>query len=420
MKKTLLVVSAAFLCISSMNAQDQKRTRQCATHEHNAELMSKDSQFKANYDRLNAEAAEVDANPSLNKVTNIVTIPVVAHVLWKTQTQNIVDAKIFAQIEQLNQDYSATNTDTNLVPAVFKPLIANSQIQFCLAKRDPQGNPHTGINRVQTTKSSFGSSNDAKFTSQGGVDAWPRDSYLNLWICNLGGGLLGYAQFPGGAANTDGVVVLYSSIGSIANPGSFSPYNLGRTTTHEVGHWLNLRHIWGDSNCGNDFVSDTPVQQSSNFGCPSFPKITCSNGPNGEMFMNYMDYVDDDCMNMFSIGQGARMNLLFNPNNGTRKALLTSLGCVPASINEISDAAEIMSIFPNPSSGIFNLSFMAGNIRQFEVEVHNLVGQKVFSTQEKAFTNSNYQLDLSSLKKGVYNMLFSTEGKIYTKRISIQ
>ncbi|HMC96362.1 MAG TPA: fibronectin type III domain-containing protein, partial [Flavobacteriales bacterium] len=140
----------------------------------------------------------------------------------------------------------------------------------------------------------------------------------------------GYAQFPGGSASTDGVVCLYSSIGGMTNPGTATPYHLGRTMTHEVGHWLNLRHIWGDSNCGNDLVSDTPTQQTSNFSCPSFPHVTCSNGPNGDMFMNYMDYTDDACMNIFSAGQKARMQALF-VTGGARVSLLSSLGCTPPS-----------------------------------------------------------------------------------------
>jgi hypothetical protein len=152
---------------------------------------------------------------------------------------------------------------------------------------------------------------------------------------NLGGGLLGYAQFPGGPSSTDGVVVLYSSIGSIAQPGTASPYNLGRTLTHEVGHWLNLYHIWGDdgTSCtGSDQCSDTPNQADENYGCPTFPNVSCSNTPNGDMFMNYMDYTDDGCMNAYTAGQASRMNALF-ATGGSRVSILSSLGCVPPNAN---------------------------------------------------------------------------------------
>ena len=162
-----------------------------------------------------------------------------------------------------------------------------------------------------------------KKVSTGGLDAWNASKYLNLWVCNLSGGVLGYAQFPGGAAATDGVVILTTAFGKGGS--AASPFNLGRTATHEVGHWLNLRHIWGDANCGNDLVSDTPTQQTSNYGCPSFPHVTCSNGSNGDMFMNYMDYVDDRCMYMFSTGQSTRMNALF-ASGGARVGLVTSDG----------------------------------------------------------------------------------------------
>jgi hypothetical protein len=140
------------------------------------------------------------------------------------------------------------------------------------------------------------------------VDPRPTTKYLNFWICNLGEGLLGYAQFPGGPAKTDGVVILYTAFGTTG--AAAAPFNLGRTATHEVGHWLNLRHIWGDkTDCsGSDQVSDTPKAQMPNYGTPTWPHISCNNGPNGDMFMNYMDYVDDAAMFMFTQGQAARLN----------------------------------------------------------------------------------------------------------------
>ncbi|HRH38249.1 MAG TPA: fibronectin type III domain-containing protein, partial [Flavobacteriales bacterium] len=261
----------------------------------------------------------------------LVVIPVVFHVVYANATQNISDAKINAQIAQLNADYARLNSDASSTPSAFASLGANTEIQFCLAQRDPNGAATTGIIRKSTTTSSFTDTGDpVKFASSGGDNAWPAASYLNIWTCNLGGGLLGYAQFPGGSASTDGVVVLYSSVGSLTTPGTAVPYQYGRSATHEVGHWLNLRHIWGDANCGNDLVSDTPTQQTSNFGCPTYPHATCSNGSNGDMFMNYMDYTDDGCMNIFTTGQKSRMQALF-ATGGSRVSLASSLGCTPPS-----------------------------------------------------------------------------------------
>jgi len=146
-------------------------------------------------------------------------------------------------------------------------------------------------------------------------------------VCDISGGTLGYAQFPGGSASTDGVVCDYQYFGT--NGTATAPFNKGRTATHEVGHWLNLRHIWGDDGTGctgSDQVTDTPNAAGPNYGCPAFPTVTCSNGPNGDMFMNYMDYTDDACMFMFSSGQVSRMQALF-ATGGARASLLTSNGC---------------------------------------------------------------------------------------------
>jgi hypothetical protein len=194
--------------------------------------------------------------------------------------------------------------------------VADTGIEFQLARKDPSGKTTSGITRTQTNRGGFGDDDAVKSATTGGVDAWPTDRYLNLWVCSLGGGLLGYAQFPGGPAPTDGVVILNTAFGTkgIAQ----APFNKGRTATHEVGHWLNLRHIWGDTeDCsGNDFVADTPNAQHPNYGKPAFPHVSCNNGPHGDMFMNYMDYVDDTAMYMFTVGQVARMHAtLAGPRN---------------------------------------------------------------------------------------------------------
>ncbi|MFN6378804.1 MAG: GEVED domain-containing protein [Flavobacteriales bacterium] len=257
----------------------------------------------------------------------LVTIPVVVHVVWNTATENISEAQILSQIAVLNADFRKLNSDAASVPAAFAGLAADANIEFCLATIDPSGNPTTGITRTQTATTAFGTNDQVKSSATGGVNAWPRDQYLNMWVCDISGGILGYAQFPGGGASTDGVVVDYQYFGTTGT--ATAPFNKGRTATHEVGHWLNLFHIWGDDGTGctgSDQVADTPNAGGPNYGCPSFPRVTCSNGPNGDMFMNYMDYTDDACMYMFSTGQAARMQALFAPG-GFRAALLNSNGC---------------------------------------------------------------------------------------------
>ena len=251
-------------------------------------------------------------------------ITVVVHVVHNpaTPSEKISAAQVNSQIAVLNRDYRGTNSDKSKVPAVLRrALLADPMVEFALATKDPDGKPTNGITYTETHQTSFGDSgNPVKTTAKGGIPPWDTKKYLNIWVCTLGGGLLGYAQFPGGPAKSDGVVILNTAFGT--NGSATAPFNLGRSATHEIGHFLNLHHIWGDlPNCnGDDMVADTPGAEAPNFGKPTWPHISCSNGPNGDMFMNYMDYVDDDSMLMFTPGQVSRMQATLD---GPRKSLVT-------------------------------------------------------------------------------------------------
>lgn len=253
---------------------------------------------------------------ALRKAAAPITVPVVVHIVYNTSADNITATQIKSQIKVLNRDYQAKNPDKANTPAVWKGLVCDLGIKFGLATKDPQGKPTKGITRSQTTRTSFDTDDSVKSAATGGANPWPTDKYLNIWVCTLSNGILGYAQFPGGPAPTDGVVILNTAFGTSGT--AQAPFNLGRTATHEVGHWFNLRHIWGDTeDCsGSDFISDTPNAAGPNYGKPKFPHISCNNGPNGDMFMNYMDYVDDDTMVMFTTQQIARMQAtLDGPRN---------------------------------------------------------------------------------------------------------
>jgi hypothetical protein len=261
--------------------------------------------------RLEAEdqtRRSIDSGQAMRVVDRLITIPVVVHVVHGTEKENISDAQVKSQIDALNKDFRANNTDTGKIPKVWKSLASDAKVQFALATKDPKGKKTSGITRTATKATSFGPNDTVKSRKTGGVNPWPTDRYLNIWVCALGQGLLGYAQFPGGPSKTDGVVILQSAFGTQGT--ATAPFNKGRTATHEVGHYLGLRHIWGDRNdcSGDDFVADTPRAREANYGKPKFPHVTCNNGPSGDMFMNYMDYVDDAAMFMFTAGQVARMN----------------------------------------------------------------------------------------------------------------
>ena len=281
----------------------------CGTKLYTDLLKEKYPEYESAREKVNLETEKwLQNNPDYSPKT-IITVPVVVHVVWNTNAENISDAQIFSQIDILNDDFRRTNADASNTPNVWQNIAADCEIDFCLATVDPNGAPTTGITRTQTSQTSFSiSSDNVKYTSMGGINPWPQDDYLNIWVCDLGGGLLGYATPPSNWSNPeDGVVIGYRYFGSTGVVQA--PYNKGRTATHEVGHWLNLDHIWGDNNCGNDNCSDTPVQQSANYSCPNFPSTSnCSgNGNNGDMFMNYMDYTNDACMNLFTNNQKSRM-----------------------------------------------------------------------------------------------------------------
>ena len=274
--------------------------------------------------KVNIETEQwIKRNANHNKKT-IITIPVVVHVVWETNEQNISDAQIQSQIDVLNEDYRRTNIDQINTPNVWQNIAADCEIEFCLATIDPNGQSTNGINRVSTTHGSFGMNNDIHYSSSGGADAWPNDDHLNIWVCDVGNsGLLGWATPPSGSiGNGDGLVIGYRYFGRVGT--LQAPYNKGRTATHEIGHWLNLDHVWGpdfgpNTGCnGDDGVTDTPNQEEWNYNCPGFPHNANACGTaNGDMFMNYMDYTNDACMNLFTNGQKARMIAainLYRPN----------------------------------------------------------------------------------------------------------
>ncbi|MEJ6589351.1 MAG: gliding motility-associated C-terminal domain-containing protein [Crocinitomicaceae bacterium] len=283
---------------------------------------------------------------NINKAT-LLTIPCIFHIITDgAGAEDISAAQVQAQVNQLNIDFR------NLAGS-NDPAAADVEIEFCLAILDPSDNllPEQGINRV----TAYG---EGPFNT-GFIDAtikpgtfWNPDEYMNVWVADITGGILGYAQFPsnsglgglnanGGAASTDGVVHLYSTIGSVANPfPGGAPYNLGRTMTHEVGHWLGLRHIWGDANCGNDFCGDTPQSQTSNFGCPNL--TTCDG--NQDMVENYMDYTNDACMDIFTADQKDRIRTVML--NSPRRALLP--------LSEKCGLPQPTISFVNPDGGTIN------------------------------------------------------------------
>lgn len=282
--------------------------RQCSAHTYNETLMAANPQFRQSQQAIEEFTTRFVAESAQTISTRAVkTIGVVVHVVYRTAAENISDAQINSQIAILNADFRKLNSDISSTPVLFSGVAADCEVHFALSQ----------VVRKSTTKTSFSSNNDVKKSNKGGSAPVSPTTKLNIWVCTLGGGLLGYAQFPGWSAATDGIVCLNRAFGNTGT--ATAPFHKGRTATHEVGHWLNLRHIWGDATCGNDLVSDTPTHNASNTGCPAAGhKSTCTGTP-VEMTMNYMDYTDDACMFMFSSGQKARMQATLS-RGGSRAA----------------------------------------------------------------------------------------------------
>ncbi len=279
--------------------------RNCPSEELLEAEMKNDPELRKRMAEIETQSQHFIENGDFRLVNGVYEIPVVVNVVYKTNAQNISRAQINSQITVLNRDYSARNGDYDNIPSTFNSVKSgNTNIRFVLDE----------ITRTETDESSFSSNNDVKRASKGGIGPTRPTTKLNIWVCNLSNGLLGYAQFPGGSSSTDGVVIDYESFGTSGT--AKSPFDKGRTSTHEIGHWLNLRHIWGNGNCTSDGVGDTPVHNAANRGCPSSGhRSTCTGRPI-EMTMNYMDYVDDRCMYMFSVGQKNRMLATFARGGG--------------------------------------------------------------------------------------------------------
>lgn len=410
MKKYLLFIAV----LVSGFSYGQER---CSTTRKIEEKMAANPEFARRY--LNSLEETPEQAPALRTTlspTTVVTIPVVVHVLYKNATQNISLAQINSQIAILNQDYRKLNTDfATVVPAPFQTLAADFELNFVLAVRTPDDEPTTGIERKQVPGSFVF---EDSYYQSAGLPAWDPLNYLNIWVGAFSDdGILGFA-YPSAAAGMedDGLCIGYKYFGNTGT--AVYPYNKGRTATHEIGHYFNLAHIWGNTNndtsgCTNtginsDGVADTPKTNEAYYDCETFPNNDhmCTATANGAMFMNYMDYVPDACMAFFTAGQKTRA---INALNNDRSELLTSLGATPLSIEELE--AKNVSISPNPASSYFAVT---SKVTVDSVEIINSLGQKV---KEVTLDGANV-VGVEDLASGVYFIRFYGEGKfLKTKRL---
>ena len=382
--------------------------RECATQQYLKYLLGADAQTARNIRDVEifTQRMSTQGTGSANRLAAeyIIRIPVVVHVLYNTTAQNISDAQVKSQIDALNRDFRRLNADSVNTPLPFKSLAADVQIEFALATADPKGRATTGIVRKATGVTYWQMDDKIKYSEQGGDNAWDSRYYLNIWVGNTRS-LLGYSSVIGAPADKDGIVINTSAFGTLNMSGA---YDNGRTAVHEAGHWLGLKHIWGDALCGDDGIYDTPTQSGFTTSCPTGIRTSsCGSNPAGDMYMNYMDFTNDACLNLFTTGQKEHMRSLFD-DGAPRYSLLLSKGLnspwteesLPEEAIPVVIAPAQLKLYPNPTSSelVLDFEYDASWIGK-EVKILNMNGVVIGIVLVSSKTQ---KVPLSTFTPGVY------------------
>jgi Pregnancy-associated plasma protein-A/Secretion system C-terminal sorting domain len=449
-------VIALFLSILFLSIFAEAKKANCGAQLIHAIIAKKDPAF---FSKLAAKRQEAQQNyqykqGAFMKTTAQVTIPVVFHIVLNQNQINAIGGtagiqkRIDSQLIVINRDYGRRNADSTTIPSAFKARYANTGIQFCLAHIKPNGTATSGadIITLPSTTKLIEETNingqdlfyDAKFTN-GAFNTWDPTKYLNIWVCNASmgndtNGILGLTvppYFPssfGYDPNEVGVILNYRSWGKRST--GFEPYisgcDKGRTLTHELGHYFNLEHIWGDDNGAcpgdagytDDGINDTPIQGAENYGCPTFPSVSCSaSAPNGDMFMNYMDYSDDICLTMFTTGQVAVMQAEVISSGESYSLTQNNNICYwPAAISSLQGTTPIQ-VAPNPCTQYCNVSY---NEQPTQISVINTLGVQVWSAAPSAIGNNNTLINTQTLASGIYYIHVQFKDAMQIQKIIIE
>jgi Pregnancy-associated plasma protein-A/Secretion system C-terminal sorting domain/Fibronectin type III domain len=386
MRSTFISLSLTILPVFLTAQNLQKK---CHSNEAVENLFQQNPEIKTQQQVVEEQISRFAASHNLDTRGGDVTIPVVVHIVYRTTNENITDAQVRSQIDALNRDFNKENSDAVKVPALFSNVAASCGIRFQLANLDPQGAETYGIVRHYTSNLTWGVSDDIKMPAKGGFAPWNPAKYMNIWVCNMGGRSIGFASFPGMPAEYDGIVIDYRAFGTTGT--AKAPYSMGRTCVHEVGHFLGLYHIWGDGNCGDDHIHDTPTQEADHKGTPSFPQYSnCGSTQTADMFMNYMDYVNDDAMFMFTKGQKDKMLATLTVN---RASLIQSTAIIaPLKTTCTVDVLTIKAV--QPTTVTIGWDAVAG-IKYYTLEYKKLTETtwKVVTTTTSTYTLNNLETE---------------------------
>jgi len=396
----------------------QAQTKRCLAQEHYKQALAHNPELAAKRAAQRKSINQIIKSHRNEKNKAVVTLPIVFHVLHNSPTQNIDSTQIASQIDVINADFRKLNSNIGILQGGFVNLAADTEFEFKLATTDPNGNATNGITRKATTNPAIGGSDtDYYDPAKGGVAAWDPERYINVWVVNINsaGGDFGFATFPGEAdpKSSDGCVIDYKYFGTTGTAAASQPQHLGRTLTHELGHYFGLFHIWGDvDDCSvDDDIADTPLQETDTDGCLTYPAFdNCTTSGDGINFHNYMDYTNDDCMAMFTEGQKDKMQAIMSMSyaNGGRSELAQFF----ASQKEITN--KELDVFPNPFSGRLLLTLDESIKPGAPIRIFDLTGREILI---KSVTESQMDLDLSIQPEGVYIIHIMTDDTIWSSKI---
>src|SRR5688572_1944172 len=418
MRKTLLAVMAIFF-FAIANSQHLNR---CGANEAVRQQMAIDPAYAKKVNELLRNKGNYSRSTNKGKppAPASVTIPVVVHVLYNSADQNISDAQVQSQIDVLNEDFGATNDDYNNYDAGYGSVKGDMDITFCLVQ----------VIHKQTKHKSFGANDNMKFNQRGGSDAVDPMHNLNIWVCNLGQSLLGYAYYPGITPEKFGAVCHTNAFGRGDGYALFEDYDLGRTATHEVGHSVGLIHMWGDANCGNDQVDDTPLHNTANVGCPEEGHLSTCTGTPLEMWMNYMDYSDDACMYFFSDGQVSRAGFFIDTdpqlNSIVNSACATTRQgnndiTITTNQNPVTSRERLSSIlYPTITSGQLNITMNDPAEGTAVINIYSQDGALMMKQQLFVSGKSLSQINISRLANGIYFLEINRGTNKETKKFIVQ